>query len=58
VRKRFAEDLVEILTRMGHEPKNTVRRVVLPLGSRETRTLENVPIMEANRRAIYKAVNQ
>lgn len=52
--KRFEEDLVEVLTRMGHEPKNTVRLVVSPLGSPETRTLD-VPMTEANRRAIYDA---
>ena len=53
--KRFEEDLVEVLTRMGHEPKDTVRLVVSPLGSQATRTLENVPMTEANRRAIYDA---
>ena len=31
-RKRFEEDLVEVLTRMGHTPKDTVRLVVSPLG--------------------------
>ena len=54
-RKRFEEDLVEVLTRMGHEPRDTVRLVVSPPGSRATRTLEDVPMTEANRRAIYKA---
>ena len=53
-RMRFEEDLVEVLTRMGHEPKDTVRLVVSPLGSRETRTLEDVPMTEANRWEIYK----
>jgi hypothetical protein len=52
-KKRFREDLVEILTRMGHEPKDTVQLVVSPLGSQETRTLEDVPMTEANRWAIY-----
>src|SRR6185295_20150121 len=42
--KRFEEDLVEVLTRMGREPKDTVRLVVSPLGSRAQRTLENVPM--------------
>ena len=31
--KRFEEDLVELLTRMGHEPKDSVRLVVSPLAS-------------------------
>ena len=53
--KRFEEDLVEVLTRMGHEPKDTVRLVVSPLGSQATRTLEDVPMTEANRWAIYDA---
>jgi hypothetical protein len=38
---------------MGHEPKGTVQLVVSPLGSQETRTLEDVPMTEANRWAIY-----
>jgi hypothetical protein len=52
---RFEEDLVEVLTRMGHEPKDTVRLVVSPLGSRTTRTLENVPMTDANRWVIKNA---
>ena len=54
-RMRFEEDLVEVLTRMGHEPKDTVRLVVSPPGSRATRTLEDVPMTEANRRVIKAA---
>lgn len=54
-RKRFEEDLVEVLSRMGHEPKDAVQLVVRPVGSSETLTLEDVPNTEANRRAIYKA---
>ena len=54
-RKRFEEDLVEVLFRMGHEPKDTVRLVVRPLGSSETRTLEDVAMTKANRQAIRKA---
>jgi CubicO group peptidase (beta-lactamase class C family) len=57
-RKRFEEDLVEVLTRMGHEPKDAVRLVVLPLGSAEAQTLENVPMTEENRWAIYRANSQ
>jgi hypothetical protein len=54
-RKRFAEDLVEVLTRMGHPPRDTVTLVVQSLTSPEIRTLEDVPMTEANRRAIYNA---
>ncbi len=53
--KRFEEDLVEVLTGMGHEPKDTVQLVVTPLGSSTTQTLENVPMTRANRYAIYAA---
>jgi CubicO group peptidase (beta-lactamase class C family) len=54
-RKRFEEDLVEVLTRMGHPPQDTVTLVVQSLTSSQTRTLEDVPMTEANRRAIYNA---
>jgi CubicO group peptidase (beta-lactamase class C family) len=54
-RKRFEEDLIAVLTGMGHEPKDTVRLVVMPLGSQETRTLEDVPMTRANRQAIWDA---
>lgn len=53
--KRFEEDLVEVLTGMGHEPGETVRLVVMPEGSQETQTLEGVPMTTANRRAIREA---
>jgi hypothetical protein len=55
--KRFEEDLVELLTRMGHPPQDTVTLVVQSLTSSETRTLEGVPMTEANRRAIYDAAS-
>lgn len=54
-KKRFEEDLVEVLTRMGHAPGDTVRLVVRPPGSSETRTLDDVPMTEANRQALYRA---
>ncbi len=57
-RKRFEEDLVEVLVRMGHEPEDSVRLVVCPLGSSKTRTLEDVAMTEANRQAIRKAATQ
>jgi hypothetical protein len=47
--------LVEDLARKGHEPKDTVQLVVSPLGSSTTRTLEDVPLTTANRRAIRDA---
>ncbi len=53
--KRFEEDLVELLTRMGHPPQDAVTLVVQSPTSSETRTLENVPMTEANRRTIKAA---
>lgn len=53
--KRFEEDLVELLTRMGHPPENTVTLVVQSLTSSEPRTLEDVPMTYANRQAIWEA---
>jgi hypothetical protein len=53
--KRFEEDLVELLTRMGHRPQDAVTLVVQSLTSSETRTLVNVPMTTANRQAIRDA---
>jgi CubicO group peptidase (beta-lactamase class C family) len=53
--KRFEEDLVELLTRMGHAPGETVTLVVQAPTSSETRTLEEVPMTAANRHAIRAA---
>ncbi|MCH9654827.1 MAG: hypothetical protein K0U86_19280 [Planctomycetes bacterium] len=54
-RKRFEEDLVELLTRMGHPPQDKVTLVVQSLTSSETWVRENVPMTEENRSAIYEA---
>lgn len=53
--KRFEEDLVELLSRMGYPPQDTVTMVVQSLSSSDTRVLEDVPMTEENRRAIYSA---
>ena len=53
--KRFEEDLVELLTGMGHPPQDTVTLDVQSLTSQETQTLEDVPMTKANRRAIWDA---
>lgn len=57
--KRFEEDLVELLAGMGHEPGSTVRLVVQPPEPADApqQTLENVPMTEANRAAIFRAAN-
>jgi hypothetical protein len=54
-RKRFEEDLVELLTRMGHPPQDTVTLVVQSLTSSETQILEGVAMTHANRQAIWDA---
>jgi hypothetical protein len=56
--KRFEEDLVELLTGMGHPPQDEVTLVVQSLTSSETRTLEDVAMTEANRRAIREAARR
>lgn len=55
---RFEEDLVEVLSRMGHEPKDSVQLVLQPLDSTDTVTLDNVAMTEENRRAIKKAADR
>lgn len=54
-RKRFEEDLVELLTRMGHPPQDTVTLVVQSLTTGETSVRSSVPMTEENRRAIRNA---
>lgn len=54
-RKRFEEDLVELLTRMGHPPQDSVTLVVRSLTTRETKVWEDVPMTRANRQAIWNA---
>lgn len=54
-KKRFEEDLVEVLAGMGNEPEDTVELVVKPLKESKTRTLIGVAMTEANRQAIRAA---
>lgn len=56
--KRFEEDLVELLSRMGHPPEGSVTLVVQSLESSETLTIEDVPMTTANRRTIRNAAQQ
>ncbi len=53
--KRFEEDLVELLSRMGHPPQDTVKLVVQSLTSSEAQVLEDILMTEANRQAIKAA---
>lgn len=52
---RFEEDLVELLSRMGHPPKDTTKLVVQSMTSTKTQVLEEVPMTKANRQAIKAA---
>jgi hypothetical protein len=55
-KKRFEEDLVKLLTGMGHPPRDTVKLVLESLTSPpEKRVREDVPMTSANRRAIRDA---
>ncbi|MCG6157528.1 serine hydrolase domain-containing protein [Rubinisphaera margarita] len=57
-RKRFEEDLFELLARMGHEPGETVDLVVQAPDAEEMQTLKEVPMTEENRKAIRAAVQR
>ncbi|TWU47265.1 D-alanyl-D-alanine carboxypeptidase precursor [Rubripirellula tenax] len=50
--KRFEEDLVELMARMGHPTNNDVNLVVQSLTSGEQSVRKNVPMTEDNRKAI------
>ncbi len=56
--KRFEEDLVEMMARMGHEPGEKVTLTVRYLKTGQTATLKDVPNTHANRQAIWEARNQ
>jgi hypothetical protein len=56
--KRFEEDLVEMMARMGHEPGKKVTLKVRDLKSGKTKVLKNVQNTHENRQAIWKARNQ
>jgi RNA polymerase sigma factor (sigma-70 family) len=52
-RKHFAEDLVELMTRLGHAPGDAVDLQVQTLGpDKKLLTLQNVPLTQENRRAV------
>ena len=52
--KRFEEDLVEVLSKMGHPPKSAVTLKVIDLKTGREQTLENVEMTGENRRALKK----
>ncbi len=57
-KKRVEEDLVELLTVMGHSPDTRVTLVVRSLATLETQTLEGVRMTRANRNAIRDAARE
>ena len=54
-KKRFGEDLVEVLSRMGHEPASTVALKVRDLETGVTSTLQDVEMTEEKLEAIRRA---
>ncbi|EDL61879.1 hypothetical protein [Gimesia maris] len=56
--KRFEEDLVELLTRMGHPPEDRVTLEIQSLDSAEKKTLKEVPMTYENRRTIRNAARE
>jgi hypothetical protein len=56
--KRFEEDLVEMMARMGHEPGEKVTLKVRDLKTGKTEVLKDVPNTHENRQAIWRARNQ
>ncbi len=57
-KKRFEEDLVELLAHMGHAPEDQVKLVLKSLDSEEIKTFDNVAMSSANRKAIYRAARR
>ena len=56
--KRFEEDLVELLSRMGHPPQGTVKLIVQSLTTGKEKTLPNVAMTVENRQAIRNAAQE
>lgn len=54
-KKRFEEDLFEILARKGHRPGYRVELTVTPVGATEQQVLEDIPMSEEKRWVIYRA---
>jgi hypothetical protein len=55
VKMRIGEDLVEVLTKMGHAPGPTVNLKVRTLDTKEASELKDVPMTHENRQAVFKA---
>jgi hypothetical protein len=53
--KRFGEDLVQVLTEMGHAPGDTVQLDVMEVGQAGERTVKEVAMTALNRRKLRSA---
>lgn len=53
--KRLVEDIVKVLIDMGHSPGETVKLVLRDPETDETRTIDEAPMTEENRRRVYAA---
>lgn len=56
-KKRFAEDLVEVMTGAGRKPEQTVKLVLQDLKSKKLKTVAKAPLTSSNRQSVYRAVN-
>src|SRR5262249_31480532 len=56
--KRFEEDLVKMMARMGHEPGEKVTLKVRDLKTGKTEVFKDVPNTHENRQAIWEARNR
>ena len=52
-RKRFVEDLVELMDRLGHPLDSAVDLRLRPVDGKDTLTIRDVPMTRENRRAVY-----
>jgi hypothetical protein len=55
--KRFSEDLVEVMTKMGQPPKETVKLVLRTLENGDEVTMDDVPMTKENRNRIWRRRN-
>jgi hypothetical protein len=55
VKRRIGEDLVEVLTKMGHPPGPTVTLKVRNLDTKEITELKDVPMTHENRQKVWHA---
>lgn len=55
--KRFVEDIVEVLTGMGHPPGDNVKLALRDPQTAETHTVARAPLTHDNRRTVYQRHN-